>query len=421
MAMAAPSRPDTVQAVDLLGGRARIGAVLAIGVVLCWLSLAITTNTVFGRRTPALAGALGWTGSDATTTQARALVDANASPAALARAEALARLSLGRELLNGRAASTLGSVAALQGARTRADRMFRFAELVTRRDTPTQFWLLETAVERGDIKGALLHYDRAMSVSRQSWNVLIPVLATAVADPAVAHAVAARLNPRPNWWTAFAYRLIESGTAPANSLPIILPALRLNPRNPVDLPFLVDGMEKLVDAGAYDDAWALYRRATGTGRGMRSGLRDGDFEAAMRVPPFGWRLIEGEGLSAVIQPREGAGTGNALYFSAEAGRTADVARQLLLLEPGRYVLSGVEGGSGLEMDRPEMLVTCAGAKAPLARITLPPATPDGRRFATAVSIPTAACSAQWLSVRAHAPLDTTAPDVWVDALSLRRG
>lgn len=409
------------QVVTLLGGRKRVGGIAAVGLVLCWLSLATATNTVFGRKAPALAGALGWSGSDSRATEARALLSVKASPAALARAEALARRSLRRELLNGRAASTLATVAALRGDKKRADRTFRYAETVTRRDLATQLWLLEAAVERADVEGALLHYDRAMTVSIRSRDILIPVLATAAAEPAVAGAIAARLARRPNWWTGFIDRLIGKGGAPATSLPIIMATLRLDPRDEVDLPFLVRGIEKLVEAGAYDDAWVLYRRATGASARARGGLRDGGFEAADPVAPFDWRLVEGEGLFAAIQPREDGGVGDALHLSAEAGRAGEVARQLLLLGPGAHTLSGVVGGSASGSDGPEVLVTCVGAAAPVARIALSPAIREGRRFTSPVGVPAAACPAQWLSIRARAPLDTAAPEVWIDSLSMRRG
>lgn len=407
--------------VALFGGGKRVGMIMAVGLVLCWLSLATATNTVFGRKAPALASVLGWSGSNSRATEAANLLSADSSPASLARAEALARRSLHRELLNSRAAATLASVAALQGDRTRADRMFRYTETITRRDLPTQFWLLQAAVERGDIEGALLHYDRAMSVSPPSWNTLVPVLATAASEPAVAHAIAPRIKRRPNWWSAFIDRLISTGDAPATSLPIILPALQFSPRDKVDLPFLVRGIEKLVEAGAYDDAWALYRRSTGAPAGARQGLRNGGFEAATPVAPFDWRLVEGEGLFATVQRREDGAAGNALYLSAEAGRTGDVAQQLLLLRPGRYTLSGTIGGSALESDGPEVLVTCVGAKAPVAQITLPAPDQEGRRFVATVGIPAGACPAQWLSIRLRASLDTAAPEVWIDSLSMRRG
>jgi len=407
--------------VEALGGWRRVGLVCAIGLILLWLSLAITTNNVFARRNPRLAGVFGWSGAEVQAREAQALMRLDAPPVALTRAETLARSALGYELLNARAASTLGSAAALRRDVPGAARMFRYSETITRRDLPTQLWLIEDAVSRGDTSGALRHYDRAMSVFISSWNLLVPVLAAASAEPPIARALAVRLARRPNWWRAFIDQFISANSQPATAFPIVLPALRLNPRDAVDLPFLIRAIETLVTAGAYDDAWKLYSQTTGARAGARQGLRNGGFEAVAPVAPFDWRLVEGEGLFAAIQPHEGGAAGKALYLSAEAGHTGDVAQQLLLLGSGLYTLSGTVGGSALEADRPEVLVTCIGAMVPVVQITLPPATQEGKRFAAAVRIPADNCPAQWLSIRAHAPLDTAAPEVWIDALSMRRG
>jgi len=402
-----------------LGGWVRVGPVLALGAGLLWLSFVVSTNTVFGRRAPRLAGLAGWSGAEARASEAQSLLRPDASRAVLARADGLARDALDRELLNARAASVLGSTAALRGDARTAERMFRFSETITRRDLTTQLWLMEAAVQRGDAVGALRHYDRAMSVSIPSWNLLVPVLATAAAEPAIARALAVHLRRRPNWWRAFADQFITTNPDPATAFPIVLPALRLAPRNDIDRPYLMRAAQKLAAVGAYDEAWTLYRQSTGASPAARAGLRNGEFEGENLVAPFDWQLIDGEGLSAVIQSRETGGAGNALYLTADAGRMGDVARQLLLLAPGRYLLSGTSGGTSSQTDRPEVAVTCAGAGTPLLQSPVPPADDGGRRFAVAFDVP-AICPAQWLLVRARAPLDTSAPPSWIDALSIRR-
>jgi hypothetical protein len=358
--------------------------------------------------------------ADAEAQMAQRLVTSDASAAKLARAQTLAEGALQRELINGRAAAALASIAALRGDERVAERLFRFSETITRRDLFTQLWLLEAEVGRGDVERALVHYDRAMSVSISSWRLLLPTLANASAERRIAQAVAARLARRPNWWRAFADQFISTNPSPATAFPVVLSALRLNPDDETDRHFLVRATSRLTEIRAYDQAWSLYAAATKQPASTRAMLRNGDFNVSTAVPPFDWQLLDSGGLAAIIQPREDGSPGNALYLSAQAGQSGEVARQLLLLRPGVYVLSGLAGGSGADSESPSLRIACAADKTAITQSPLPTDTAQGRSFSLTFSIPSN-CPAQWLLISTNAPLDTTAAPAWIDSLALRRG
>ena len=49
--------------------------------------------------------------------------------------------------------------------------LFHFASSLSRRDVPTQLWLIEDAVRKNDIPGALSHYDAALRSSLASQQI----------------------------------------------------------------------------------------------------------------------------------------------------------------------------------------------------------------------------------------------------------
>ncbi|RYE90281.1 MAG: hypothetical protein EOO78_31840 [Oxalobacteraceae bacterium] len=124
---------------------------------------------------------------------ARVLADASAlvltrieDPNARAVAKAQSLNAIRRDPTSVAALRTLGMIADAEGDSKAALRLINRAEALSRRDVATQLWLIEHYSQADNVAETLRHYDIALATSRQSRDLLIPVLVSASADPALA-------------------------------------------------------------------------------------------------------------------------------------------------------------------------------------------------------------------------------------------
>lgn len=81
--------------------------------------------------------------------------------------------------------------------------LMHLAERISRRDLLNQLWLVEDAVSRGDVAGALVHYDRALSVHPEAGEQLFRILTAAIAQPDIRQAVVPYLRANRPWAVSF--------------------------------------------------------------------------------------------------------------------------------------------------------------------------------------------------------------------------
>lgn len=393
----------------------RIGAVLLVAAGVFWLVLAITVASVVKRQNADLA--LSWWpwDSDAQALVAYRLVTSETTPQARARALELSRSALARSPVNVAAARTLGFVTGLAGDEEMSERWLVHGQSLSRRDVPVQLALLELEVRRDNIPAVLRHYDRALRVSSDTHQTLLPILVGASADPAVTRALLPVLERGPLWRNAFAEHL-ALGTNPA-TMATIIPYLGLDRGDDWQRSLIQSLLRRMVQQGGYEQAFGAYRQFVAD---ASPGIRNGDFESEdPGLQPFDWQLATDSNLGAFREPREGHGT--VLSLIAANARGGDVARQLVLLSPGRYVLSATGGDvAGDAITRPALALTCAGEDgARLTELILPTADASGASASRAFAVPAVACRAQWLSVTARSGLDGGRSAPWVDSISVR--
>ncbi|WP_375248558.1 hypothetical protein [Sphingomonas sp.] len=102
-----------------------------------------------------------------------------------------------------------------QNGSDRARTLMLLSERASRRDLLAQIWLIEDAVRRGDIDGALQHYDRALSVRPASAGQLFPILVAATTEPAIRQALVPYLRANRPWVPSFLSVLVEKSPNPA--------------------------------------------------------------------------------------------------------------------------------------------------------------------------------------------------------------
>lgn len=205
----------------------------------------------------------------------------------------------------------------------------RLAEQISRRDLLTQMALVEVDVASGDVRGILLHYDRAMTVHPEVKPLLVPVLASAINEADVRAALVGFAH-RP-WFP----EIFESGLgqgADAGSLASLLRQVR-----PVLDGAIADRLQaslvrQLVSRGDY----ASVRPLLAGDRNMSALISDLGFSIVttnVRYSPLNWQF----NIDAVVQAQfDGF---HAAQVEVAAERSGVVAERTTLLWPGNYRLS----------------------------------------------------------------------------------
>ncbi|WP_445191785.1 hypothetical protein ACT009_14595 [Sphingomonas sp. Tas61C01] len=354
--------------------------------VLAWQSV-VYSMAVTGRRAdPAQAVRLAPGNALALTALAGDRVAADPGAAA-----ALAGRALQRDPTSAAAASVLGLALAQQGDAARAEALMRYSQQMSRRDLPTQMFAIETAVQRGDINGALHHYDVALRVGRTTPTVLFPVLAEASADPAVRRSLTRLLVSGAPWKDSFLDYLAARSTKVVSAA-ALLGDIRAagNAIPPGPLAIVV---QRLVEMGEVTQARSLYGQA---GSDMTDAtVRNGRFTRTVEQPTvFDWQTIDtGDAHSEILA----APGGGEMRVEARSGAGGTVARQRLVLSSGNWTLafdaSPDEGGT---LGTSTIDVVCVPGANRIGRVELAGAA--GRpRQELRFSIP-AGCTSQSLDV-----------------------
>jgi hypothetical protein len=331
----------------------------------------------------------------------------------------LAVKSLQLSPLNAPALTTYGlAMDALQQPAL-ADRAMTLAGRRGWRDLVTQVWLFRRDLLGGDFKDAFDHADALMRRVPEPPLPMLAILAVAARNPAAIGPLADRLAANPSWRERFFIFLTTAARPPATGVAgQLLERLASGPARPSDeeVGFYLTA---LAAQGKFQEAEAAWRQLT-PGVAHDGYVHDGDFERPARTTPFDWWLRSGVGWSAAIADSPDPTHGHALRIDYDGVSRPQPLRQLIVLPPGAYRLSGrmLNAGDGDDSGF-VWRVICVGAADPLARAPLPPG-PAGqwRTFSADFSIPASACPAQLLDLAADEgdlPKDVT---LWYDDLAI---
>lgn len=370
------------------------GAVLAGAAVALWLSVAVSVGNTLRAASPATALALMPWDARAKAAVADQGLSLEASRAEVQRSLALARAAIERDPTEARAYRALGLGLSLARDERLVPGLLGYSSRLSRRDLPTQLWLIESAVARNDAAGALEHFSTALTVAPQSKELLFPILVNAVSDPALVQPISGLFRSRPAWGDELLFTLVGRAESVDNLVRLVDGLRARNMAIPQDVTAAL--IQRLVTAGRYAAAERQYRIASG---GRAAWLHDGDFTRTPSFPPLDWLLEDSSNASASISaPAEGQRTGS-LDFSARRSSRTPLARQLITAPAGTYRLASTwriaEGAGG----RPAAwVVRCATTSAELGRLPIPvTAAERAVRGAARIAVP-ADCPAQWVSL-----------------------
>ena len=393
---------------------ARVSVILVAGLMALWIATGVTLNLAFARSATALARAIWPVGVSARVIQGKLLISGpQATMAMVDRERVLLRDAALRDPIDTQALGTLAVLEEYRGDRAKARKLFLLSEAMSRRNTLSQFWLIEDSVTHGNVPEAIRHYDRAMRVSVDARTALLPVLVQASSDPNILKALLPVLAQRPLWWKDYLNKLATSGTDPnvmASALQVTRPDLRNS-----DQRFLAESMLRRMIA-LKDGAGATLaaNRLDGVAGSTRS-LQAGNFETADNVLPFAWWLKDDGSIRAY---RDTVPTGSlGLRIETSAGASGPVAQQFVGLRPGRYVFKGIAGDVSKDATaRPTVELACGNGQR-FARFTLPSAGEKGRGFRFAFEVPATGCAVQWVMFVTAPAIDTS---IWLDDLAIVR-
>lgn len=291
------------------------------------------------------------------------------------RADMLARRALVADPLEVKALTALAIDTQIAGDTPAARRLFLHSDTLSRRELGTRLWLIEDAVARGDVLGALHHYDIALRTEKSAPELLFPVLSGAISDPAIATALLDTLKRKPSWADAFVLQLGFTDTDPR----VRSAFMRRLARGGVKVPpaAQVSVINALIAAGYIDEAWRLH---VGTRRGIpRDRSRDPRFSASTDTPsPFDWNPVSGDsGIGASIQSAPGGGV---FDFSVPVTVGGVMLQQTQWLPAGRYRLSGKSAEIAQDASAAPYWTLVCGDGRELGRVAVPNSAQSGGRF-----------------------------------------
>lgn len=327
-------------------GLRRVLAAAGFGIAAAGLALALTASTLIRRGNADMATRLMPIDGLALAYRAELMLgqDPLHPKPEIAR---LARAALRRQAVNPTALRVLGIVAITRGDERKGRALILQAERQSRRDGPTQFWLIEDAVQRGDVRAALTHYDIVLRNKPSSHALLFPILLEALNDPAIRGVLGRYFATDQIWAPQFAsYALANS----KNLDPLVALTMESgglgNPRLAHDQA--VGLIARLVAENRFAAARRLYLTMPGASpaRLVDPALDAADLDA--RFGAMGWQTrAEADASSSLAKDEAGKPS---LLLAANALTTASVATKLLYLRPGKYrvhiAFSRLEGGDG---------------------------------------------------------------------------
>jgi hypothetical protein len=306
----------------------------------------------------------------------------------------------------------LGQAYQLQGDDARAHTLIAMAGQRSFRDTPSQLWLFREDLSAGRFNEAFTRADLLLWRNPQLEDYLFPAMVAYLDRPPARTAMLSRLRLGPNWRAGFIARQAQSGEQ-GGVAPWLLTNLTSSPNPPTEgeIAAVAKGFVVKGDWAAARAWWSRFRRPNDPM------LFDGDFEQPVREPPFGWRLQDLDGAVASVEPLDGR---HALFAQFPVGRRADLADLLVLLEPGRYRLSGRFKVDQLPSGAVfRWTLSCAESESPL--MTWETGQTSGwRPMDSRFEVPAEGCAAQWLRLVGDRGEGYLPASSWFDDLKLER-
>jgi hypothetical protein len=306
------------------------------------------------------------------------------------RAARMALAALDRSPLNVDAMRVRALAQGAQGQTAAASAELRFAGRRSWRDAESQAWLIQEALVRRRYDEAFRHADALARGWDEPHPLLFRFFDLAVGDAAASEALAARLDPRPDWRPSFLDTLANSRQTDA-AVARLFERVDRGPA-PLTSSEMASYIGRLAREGDYRAAHMALGRFK-AGRALTATPFDGDFAGAKGVAPFAWTATGTAGADLTFSPAPGRAGENALRVEYDGYSSTDLISQVVALNPGPYQISGeayIETGLAQQL---HWELRCLADGHGLGRVS---AKDDGgaaawRRFSLRFEVPAAGC------------------------------
>lgn len=314
-------------------GYIRILILAVIGIVGAWFALMLSVTGVTRTKNPQMALML--LPGEGTALSARAdqlFFENPEQPSPAARNFAVAALR--QQAINPKALRILGYFASAQNDEAKAENLMEMAQRLSRRETGTQFWLIDSAAKKNDIKQALLHYDIALKTKPDAQDILFPRLLAAIDDPTLRLALEPYIRADNDWAVSF----ISYANAKSENLPALASLVAktggVRDREMAQRQ-MVDLLGRLVGKSHFTEARSLFMSIPGAKSARLTSAALDSSDRNSRFGPMGWQTFDDSDAGGAFNAPEKNGT-ITLSVYANGSTTKTVARKLLYLKPGSY-------------------------------------------------------------------------------------
>lgn len=250
--------------------------------------------------------------------------------------------------------------------------------------------LLDRYLQTGRAGDAALEIGALTRLISRAADVLVPELARMAAQPKQRQALTIALRQDPVLRNSVLRHLAEKGADPDMIMELAGPTNR-------EAPAAADSWQAvLIDRlAARGDTARAYRLwlSLGGGRGdaKAKGLYDGAFQGLPGAPPFNWQFLStADGVAERV-------AGQGLQVTYYGRQTTEMARQLLMLQPGRYRLQfRAEGDASGEGSKVAWQVSCHPGSSSLMEFPITNVKSNSRMLQTEFVVPQSGCPSQWL-------------------------
>lgn len=304
-------------------------------------------------------------------------------------------------LLFGFRALALGDLAS-------AERMLAESRNRNPRNETARIALMAVYLRTGRIREGSEEVATLVRLVPRARELLAPELARLATAPASRQAVVDAIGDEPIMAEVLGH-LVRQNADP--DLVIALAARQPRATGGRFAPWQQQLLKQLTERGDETRAYALWRGFVGSSANEL--IYDAGFTGQPGPPPFNWELTASD-VGAAERGRTGGL--DIEYFGRKSG---PLARQLLLLRPGRYRLEfQAEGNASGQGSRILVQVACRGAESKLLEITLRGLALAPKSASGEFSV-SAGCGAQWLTFAGQAAEFPNIQRARITALALR--
>lgn len=319
--------------------RYRLVALALIAVVAIYLATTTAAVQVLRKANPPLALQIDPDSADALTTEVQRLISERGleKPGTRKRIQTLAMRSVQSELVNPRSLAALGAVYEANGNRDRAYPFFSVASEMTQRELFAQLWLATYEAQSGKFEDALRHYDTMLRVSPRTSELLYPVLAKAMVNPASWPAYRKYFKAPPQWFTSFVRFVIRDKDAVVPAVTMMSTGSRL-PDEKLYNALEGEALGGLFQRGKFDQATRFMAAVGGAGGKVGRSASFSRDNRDTRFGPFAWQPSSDASIGGGFESQS-AGSPPVFRASATAVSSGVVLAKSLVLAPGSYALS----------------------------------------------------------------------------------